>query len=66
VSLNACAIEWVFRVSQNDGIHDLVAGNLAGEKCALSFAKNRRGVVAGRRRGVAGVDRPDDHDDWQA
>jgi hypothetical protein len=34
VTLNACAIEWVFRVSQNDGIHDLVPGNLGGEKCA--------------------------------
>jgi hypothetical protein len=34
VAFNACAIKWVFRMLQNDGIHDLVAGNLGCEKSA--------------------------------
>jgi hypothetical protein len=31
----------------------------------LSFAKTGA-AVAGHYRDVSGVDRPDDHDDWQA
>jgi hypothetical protein len=34
VPLNAFAIEWVFRLSQNYRIDDVMAGNLGGQKCS--------------------------------
>jgi hypothetical protein len=34
VTLNAFAIEWVFRVLQNDRINDLMASDLSCEKCS--------------------------------
>jgi hypothetical protein len=34
VTFNTCAVEWVFRMLQNDGIDNLMAGNLGCEKRA--------------------------------
>jgi hypothetical protein len=38
VTFNAFAIEWVFRLSQNDWVDDAMAGNLGRQKC-LPFSK---------------------------
>jgi len=32
-TFNAFAIEWVFRLSHNDRIDDVMAGNLGCQKC---------------------------------